>query len=389
MWLIFSQFFLLGCISFGGPAAHIGYFRNTFVEKLTWLTEKEYADLVALSQFLPGPGSSQVGFAIGYQKKGLLGGIVAFSAFTLPSFLLVIILASASSAFLSHDLFTSITHVLKLLAVVVVFDAILSMYKSFCQNNETVVICLLSAVILLVFPSVYSQLLVILLSAVYGYSNIKTVNPSSNTNEHHLKINPIAYVAFFILIVGFVVTPFLIKLSPEIQLFSQFFQAGGMVFGGGHVVLPLLQNIVSSELTAEQFLTGYAIAQAVPGPMFTLATYLGYFLLPDTPLLGALIATIAIFLPGFLLLIMCLNNWQVLSAKANLTSAIKGVNAAVVGLLISALYQPVFISAVSSGLDMALVLLGCYLLRGLKISVIKLIALFLFTALVKYLLIFM
>lgn len=382
MWLIFSQFFILGCLSFGGPAAHIGYFRKTFVEKLLWLTEKEYADLVALSQFLPGPGSSQVGFSIGYLQGGFLGGVTAFIAFTLPSFLLVLSVAATSALFVEHDLFEVIIHSLKLLAVVVVFDAVLSMYKSFCHSFKTVLLCFISAACLLIFPSLLSQVMVIIGAALFGYFYIKTNEPK--VDKSRLAFNKTAYAALFLFLIGLLLIPAVSFISAKLQVFSDFFQAGSMVFGGGHVVLPLLQNIVSEQLSADQFLTGYAVAQAVPGPMFSLASYLGYFMLPTVPILGALLATIAIFLPGFLLLLIFLKNWQVLAAKPTLSAAITGVNAAVVGLLISALYQPVFVSAVESSVDMALVLIGALLLSVYKVSVLKLIAFFLSTGLLLY-----
>lgn len=372
MWELFKTFFILGCISFGGPAAHIGYFRSTFVDKLTWLTEKQYADIVALSQFLPGPGSSQVGFAIGYHKAGLLGAILAFLGFTLPSILLMLILVMSAGQLSENTLFQAITHGLKLLAVVVVLDAVLLMYKNFCQDNKRIMLCLLSACVLLIWPGIISQISVLIFAALMGILYLK--NPAAM--KHSTSSLSISYFPLILFLLCLFIIPLFSAYSPLLSLFSEFFQAGSLVFGGGHVVLPLLQNIVAGQVSYDDFLTGYAMAQAVPGPMFTLATYIGYLMLPSAPLAGALVATIAVFLPGFLLLLSCLKHWQRLSQIPRLSAAISGVNAAVVGLLLSALYQPVFVSAVFNGLDMALVLVGFYLLRQCKLPIVALVAAF-------------
>jgi chromate transporter len=378
MWSIFKTFFALGCISFGGPAAHIGYFRKTFVQRLAWLTEKQYAEFVALSQFLPGPGSSQVGFAIGYHRAGLMGAFFAFLGFTLPSIVLMLLLVISAGLLADNTLFLSVIHGLKLLAVVVVFDAVLGMYKNFCKDNARIFLCLLTACVLLLWPSILSQLLVLMVAAVIGMLFLKEKSDLHN-NTTQLMNNVSSSINYFPLVIFLLLlflSPFLITFSPLFQIFADFFQAGSLVFGGGHVVLPLLQNIVLGQISQDQFLTGYAIAQAVPGPMFTFATYIGYFILPSSPVLGALVATLAVFLPGFLLLLSCLKNWKNLSAIPNLAAAISGVNAAVVGLLISALYQPVFSSAVIDGIDMALVLVGVYLLKTLKWPIVALVGVF-------------
>ena len=384
MWEIFKTFFILGCISFGGPAAHIGYFRETFVQRLAWLSEKQYADFVALSQFLPGPGSSQVGFAIGYHRAGLTGACCAFLGFTLPSIIIMLLLVISAGQLAGHHLFQSVIHGLKLLAVVVVFDAVLMMYKNFCKDNTRIFLCLLTATTLLVIPGLLSQILVLIIAALVGVFLLKdnTTEAPEKDPQNTIKvltssINHIPLILFLLLLFFLpTVTALLPSMPQAFSVFSDFFQAGSLVFGGGHVVLPLLQNIVEGQVSPDQFLTGYAIAQAVPGPMFTLATYIGYFILPSSPILGALVATIAVFLPGFLLLLSCLNHWQRLSKIPNLAAAINGVNAAVVGLLVSALYQPVFISAVFNGLDMALVLIGLYLLKCLKCPIMFLVLLF-------------
>ncbi|CCN73460.1 chromate efflux transporter [Vibrio nigripulchritudo] len=372
MFSIFKTFFLLGWVSFGGPAAHIGYFRNTFVEKLKWLSEAEYAQIVALSQFLPGPGSSQVGFALGYRKGGITGAIAAFLGFTLPSVILMLLLAVLSSQLTDSSVFQSIIHGLKLLAVVVVADATIGMYKNFCQQKVTIALCVVTAMALLLFPNLYTQMIVLVVAALVGQTLLRGDQVNTESREP-TQIRWLPLLLFAALLFGL---PVLDRLATEIQLFSDFYHAGSLVFGGGHVVLPLLQNIVGDQLSQDAFLTGYAAAQAVPGPMFTFATYIGYELLPASPILGALLATLAVFLPGFLLLLAVLNNWQELASRPKLSGAVAGVNASVVGLLLAALYQPVFTSAVLSGADMAVVVAGFYLLKQRKLPIVALVAFF-------------
>lgn len=371
MLAIFKVFFALGCISFGGPAAHIGYFRQAFVEKRKWLDENEYGQLVALSQFLPGPGSSQVGFALGYKKGGVWGGVMAFLGFTLPSVVFMLLLVFLSHSLTDSTLFQSVIHGLKLLAVVVVADATWGMYKNFCQSKLTVFLCLLTATILLVFSGVASQVAVLLFASVVGLKYLKSQPMSSN--EKAFKPNFLPLILFVILLFGL---PLVASSTPLVQMVSDFFTAGSLVFGGGHVVLPLLESMVGDQLSQDLFLTGYAAAQAVPGPMFTFATYLGYELWPQSPVLGALMATLAVFLPGFLLLLSVLKNWQSLASNQYVAGALRGVNAAVVGLLLAALYQPVFVSAVVSSVDFALILAGVYLLKQLKLPIVWLVLFF-------------
>lgn len=369
MFSIFKTFFWLGWISFGGPAAHIGYFRQTFVEKLKWLNDSEYAQIVALSQFLPGPGSSQVGFALGYKRGGLGGACAAFLGFTLPSVLIMLALAAASSQITDTSLFQNIVHGLKLLAVVVVADATWGMYKNFCQNKLSVGLCVATAIALLVAPGIATQMTVLVIAGLIGMQWLKSQS-TEHTDEFKPSVAPLAL--FAVLLFGL---PLVAHTLPMLGLFSDFFQAGSLVFGGGHVVLPLLQNIVGDQLSQDAFLTGYAAAQAVPGPMFTFATFIGYEL-SDTPILGALIATAAVFLPGFLLLLGVLKNWQALANKPVVSGAINGVNASVVGLLLAALYQPVFSSAVAAPIDVALIIAGFYLLKKLNLSILWMIGFF-------------
>ncbi|EGR0349942.1 chromate efflux transporter [Vibrio vulnificus] len=370
MLQIFKTFFWLGWISFGGPAAHIGYFRHTFVEKLKWISDEEYAQLVALSQFLPGPGSSQVGFGLGYKKGGLPGACAAFLGFTLPSVVIMLLLALVSSQVTDTALFQNVVHGLKLLAVVVVADAAWGMYKNFCKTPLTVGISVATAVALLVFSGIATQMVVLIIAALIGVIALKGENKAT---EHSFKpsLTPLLTFAALLLLL-----PLLATAQPLVQLFNEFYQAGSLVFGGGHVVLPLLQNIVGEQISQDAFLTGYAAAQAIPGPMFTFATYIGYVLHPSSPILGAVVATLAVFLPGFLLMLGVLKNWQLLAANPRVSGALQGVNASVVGLLVAALYQPVFTSAVSSGLDVGLILIGFYLQKQIKVPILALVLFF-------------
>ncbi|MCG9730135.1 chromate efflux transporter [Shewanella sp. Isolate13] len=378
MFQIFLRFFSLGLVSFGGPAAHIGYFRQTFVQELKWLDDKHYGSLVALSQFMPGPGSSQVGFAIGYHRGGLLGGIAAFLGFTLPSFILLFLLAVTSSQWLDYSFTQGIIHGLKLLAVVVVADAIWIMFKQFCQRKQAKLLMMFSCVIILLQPSMLMQFGLLIAAALVGRHYLSGERgDAADVATQSVKLN-FFYLSLFVgLLLASLV---MIALSTQTgitsltELFSQFYQVGSMVFGGGHVVLPLLQQSVGEAISNDQFLTGYALAQAVPGPMFALAAFLGAEIWIQQPLVGALVATLAIFLPGFLLMLVALKSWHVISAKPQITGAVAGVNAAVVGFLLAALYNPIFTSAVLSPLDMALVVLGFGLFKTVKPNIFILVA---------------
>ncbi|GHY13501.1 chromate efflux transporter [Vibrio cholerae] len=367
MLTIFKTFFALGWVSFGGPAAHIGYFRHTFVEKLGWVSEQEYAQFVALSQFLPGPGSSQVGFAIGYHRGGLAGAWAAFLGFTLPSVLIMLLLAGLSSHLLDTPLFEQVIHGLKLLAIIVVADACLTMYRNFCQQRLTAGLCVLTAVAITLAPSLLTQFAVLLLAALVGQARLA---PQASSSLEAFRPSWLSLLLFASLLLGL---QLLAASSPLVELFGHFFQAGSLVFGGGHVVLPLLQNALGDSLSTDQFLTGYAAAQAVPGPMFTLATYLGYVLTPEMPVVGALIATLAVFLPGFLLLLGVLKNWSALAQRPKVAGAMQGVNACVVGLLLAALYQPVWSSTVHAPLDWAALLVGFFLFKVLRLPLIGMV----------------
>jgi chromate transporter len=260
------------------------------------------------------------------------------------------------------------------LAVLVVADAAWGMYKNFCKSPLTVSLCIGTAIALLLFQSVASQILVLVIAAAVGVrylakGSVTQDKPAPATRS----FSWLPLASFFVLLLAL---PLIGAYSSSVQLFSDFYQAGSLVFGGGHVVLPLLQNIVGDQLTQDAFLTGYAAAQAVPGPMFTFATYIGYELMPSAPLFGAIIATFGVFVPGFLLLVGVLNNWQQLAAIPSVSGALIGVNAAVVGLLLSALYQPVFTSAVITPLDLCWVLLGGLLMKQFKLPIVWMVIYF-------------
>ena len=370
MWELFWRFLALGCISFGGPAAHLGYFRTVFVERLKWLDETAYGRLIALSQFLPGPSSSQVGFAIGYQRGGVAGGVAVFLGFTLPSFLLLFLLATAGGTLTDTVYFGGFVKGLKLLAVVVVADAVLGMYSTFCKSRLTGTLCILTASALLIVPSMAVQFTVLAACALVGWRFLRTPDAPSGGR---LRFSWLPLTLFFLFLIGL---PFLAGLSPKLDLFSRFYQTGSLVFGGGHVVLPLLQQTVGEALSIDRFLLGYAAAQAIPGPMFTLSAFLGAEMTPDQALAGALIAVLGIFLPGFLLIMAFHDTWETLARKPGAAGAVAGVNAAVVGLLLAALYQPVFVNAVFSPLDLSLAVIGFFMMRVIRLPILLLVTFF-------------
>jgi chromate transporter len=370
---IFWRFLLLGCVSFGGPAAHIGYFQRTFVKKLEWLSNDGYGKLISLSQFLPGPSSSQIGFAIGLQKAGLAGGIAAFLGFTLPSFILMYWLAVAVNLDNPASWLLSVISGLKLLAVVIVLDAVITMFRSFCKSRLSVLIVLLSVLILIIYQSFYTQMLVLLIAGLIGVTNTKI--PSEGVSIIHT-LKTISWLPLMLFASIFLISLGLSQYDSFAGLFATFYKNGSLVFGGGHVVLPLLQTSISDTLTEQQFLFGYAAAQGVPGPMFTIATFMGAQWLHTAPLSGAILATLAIFLPGFLLILAINNSWQSLLQHPKFIGASAGINAAVVGFLISALYDPVFTSAVHSYIDLSIVIIGFLSLRLFKPPILLLIGLF-------------
>ena len=378
---IFLRFLALGCISFGGPTAHIGYFQTTFVERLRWLNHDDYAKLVAVSQFLPGPGSSQVGFAIGLQRGGLAGGLAAFLGFTLPSFCLMLGLVYYLQTPTTAEWMAKVSQGLMLLAVVVVADALLNMSKQFCQSISTRWIAILSALILLSFTVAYLQIVLLFVAGLIGFiwhQSFSTATPSVGRTLNSKKTTVALMLFAMLFITSLAIQDYLTPLdSPILHLVASFYHSGSLVFGGGHVVLPLLQQNVASTLDTQQFLFGYAAAQGMPGPMFSLATYLGALVLPLSPLLGASLATLALFLPGLLLIYALHQQWTLLSANAPMAGAMAAINAAVVGILFSAWVNPVVSHGINqlSDVIVALLLLLAYRLFKLPIMLLILLSL--------------
>lgn len=369
-WKVFWEFLWLGCVSFGGPAAHVGYFHRRFVVRLGWLDEAAFARLLALTQFLPGPASSQLGFAIGRHRGGLAGGVAAFLAFTLPSFLIMVMVALYATRLPEAWLGGLVTG-LKWLAVVVVADAVLTLGGKFCRDRFTRGLALATALALWLLPGVGVQLLALAAAALIGLRWLKP-SPSAAAPETEATGGRVAWLPLA-LFAGAWLLLWLIDGGVMAGLARDFYSAGALVFGGGHVVLPLLEGFVGDAISQDQFLTGYATAQAVPGPMFSLAAYLGAQLAPATPWLGAGVATLAIFLPGFLLVLALSDAWRALAARPAMAGAVAGINAAVVGLLLAALYQPVFLSAVAGPRDLALVVLGFLALRSGRVPLLVLV----------------
>ncbi len=372
---VFWQFFLLGWTSFGGPAAHLGIFRQRFVVELKWLSETDYLQLIALSQFLPGPGSSQVGFAIGRQHAGITGGWAAFLGFTLPSFLILLWVALYQPAGESR-FYAQMILGLKLLAVVVVADATLKMFQGFCQTRATQATAILVAIFLLLLPFSWSQIAVLAVAFLMGAMFFKTdVLPAGRDLP-----NARPWFTQSLLLIGLVLVLshhfFPEMFTPTLEVFINFAQAGALVFGGGHVVLPLLQNSIGEQISNDLFLSGYAFAQAIPGPMFSVASFYGANLLPETPIMGAIVATLAVFLPGLLFMLALQHSWQNWAQKPQIQGGILLLNAAVVGLLIATLFTPVFTSAVINTVAMAWVLVGLLLLRIFQLKVLWLLPIF-------------
>jgi len=373
---LFQVFFRLGCTSFGGPAAHIGFFHRAFVEDRKWLSNDEFAAFVALCQFLPGPASSQVGFAIGYQRAGVAGAITAFTAFTLPSFLLLTTLALAP-ALLVDGFDVAIIQGLKVAAVAIVFHAVITMAKSLAPDTLRRLIAAGAAMVAILLPGLIGQMSAILVAAVLGGALLKTLPPMPSLNSYSGNQRQSS-----LLLCVFAVLLGLSFLSGDAlswhSIFGAFYQTGALVFGGGHVALPLLDAAVVQPgwVDANQFLGGYGAAQAVPGPMFTLASYLGA-MLPQGygGLAGAVVATAAIFLPGFLLLLAVLPWWRTILENAQLRGAVSGVNAAVVGVLAAALYSPIGVNTLLITLDWVLASICIVLLLRFRWSPLWILAL--------------
>ena len=358
-------FLKLGLSCFGGPIAHLGYFRDAFVTRRRWLDERAYADLVALCQFLPGPASSQVGFSIGLMRAGYLGGLAAWTGFTLPSAVLLVLFAYGVGS-LGGPVGTGLLHGLKLVAVAIVAQAVWGMARSLCPDRERASIAAVAALIVLFSPSSVAQIAAILLGAVAGLLWCRAAPPMTGGHVAmpvSRAVGTIALAASAVLLAAVLLLSGKVS-SPGFDRFAAFYRSGALVFGGGHVVLPLLREafVAPGWIGDDAFLAGYGAAQAVPGPLFTFSAYLGAMVTPQHAIVGAAFGLLSIFLPGILILVGTLPFWDAFRARAGAQAAMRGVNAAVVGLLGAALYNPVWTSSVKAPGDLAVALIGFVLL---------------------------
>ena len=340
----------LGFTSFGGPTAHLGYFHEEYIRRKKWLDEKTYAELVALCQFLPGPASSQVGIGIGVIRGGILGGIISFLGFTMPSVIALIIFALVVQGLDVSN--AGWIHGLKIVAVAVVAHAILGMAKNLIPDLSRKAIAIFAIAIVLLWQTAFAQVGVIMLAGILGYFLFRQVN-EGNASSFILPITRKLGIFCLTLFFGLlIILPILREITSSrlVAMFDSFYRAGALVFGGGHVVLPLLERefVPTSLISEEAFLAGYGATQAVPGPMFTFAAYIGAVM---DGWLGGFLATAAIFLPAILLVFGTLPFWNALRRNGKMKGAFMGMNAAVVGILISALYDPIFTSAIIEPID--------------------------------------
>jgi chromate transporter len=363
---VFGVFLKLGLMSFGGPVAHLGYFRQELVVRRKWIDEESYVDLVALCQFLPGPSSSQVGFSLGVLRgNGLLGGLAAWLGFTMPSALILLVFALSATA-LTGAVAEGFLHGLKLVAVAVVAQAVWGMTRTLTPDRSRTMIALAALVSVVIVGGSFGQIAAIALGAVAGlcFCRSEVARP---TGQLCFPVSRHGGAAALVLFVALLLMPLVVSgaAGQAIALFEAFYRSGALVFGGGHVVLPLLQAEVVGPhwVTNETFLAGYGLAQAVPGPLFTFAAYLGAAMSP-TPngVLGSAIALVAIFLPGVLLVYGMLPFWDELRSGQAAQAAMRGANAAVVGILGLALYNPIWTSGVRTPRDFALAMGGFLLL---------------------------
>ena len=360
---VFSAFLRLGVTSFGGPVAHLGYFRAEFVERRRWLSERAYADIVALSQFLPGPGSSQTGFAIGLMRGGALGGLAAWAGFTLPSAILMLLFAFGAGHIGQSTTGAGLLHGLKLVAVAIVAQAVLGMARSLCPDRQRASIAALATIPVLLAPGSLSQVGVIVAGGLAGLVFCRaTVEPADDAMAM-----PVSRTAGMVCLGGFfaLLAIAFIPAGGVLALWDAFYRAGALVFGGGHVVLPLLRDavVVPGWASDSSFLAGYGVTQAMPGPVFTFAAYLGAVSnIGPGGVLGSVIGLLAIFVPGTLAMAGTLPFWHALRGRPDAQSAMRGINAAVVGVLGAALYNPVWTGSVLRPSDCAIAIAGFVLL---------------------------
>jgi chromate transporter len=365
---VFLHFFSLGCTSFGGPVAHLGYFHERFVQRERWLTEASYADLVALCQLLPGPSSSQVGIGLGMLRAGWLGGCAAWIGFTLPSALLMI---AAAALLLGHPSWLSggVIDGLKVASVAVVAQAVMAMQRKLAPDRERLTLMVFSALLVLLLPTAWGQLLALLVGGFVGFTLLRSPHEQSSL-EQRLALplsRPVAFALLAVLFGLLLSLPWLSSTTQPvlIQQLSALVRAGGLVFGGGHAVLPFLEQSVVHQgwLGLDQFLIGYGLAQAVPGPMFSFAAFLGFQLEGGLHGIdGAALALMALFLPAFLLIGGILPLWCALGQLRGMRRVLVGINAAVVGILLAALFEPLWLASIRTTAEFSLALVAFLLL---------------------------
>lgn len=361
---VLVTFLKLGLTSFGGPIAHLGYFREEIVVRRRWVDDATFTDLVALCQFLPGPASSQVGVSLGLVRAGYWGALAAWTGFTLPSAVLMTAFAYGAGA-LGGSLSAGVLHGLKLVAVAIVGQAVWGMARTLCPDRPRASIACVAAVMILFSTSTLVQIGAIVWGGVAGLWLCRTATPFSSgplAMPVSQRVGAAALMSFLVLLVGL---PWVVGCSRDIAVFDAFYGSGALVFGGGHVVLPLLSKafVTSGWVSQDSFLAGYGAVQAVPGPLFTFAAYLGAVVGPSPEgIRGAALGLVGIFLPGILLLLGALPFWEVLRRRVGAQAAVRGINAAVVGVLGAALYNPLWISSIKSSVDFALALAGFVLL---------------------------
>ena len=367
---VFLTFLRLGCTSFGGPVAHLGYFRAAFVERRRWLDEATYADIVALCQFLPGPASSQVAVTLGILRAGLPGGLAAWAGFTLPSALLLILFALGVGPSASGS---GWLHGLGVVAVAVVAQAVSGMARSLCPDRPRATLMVAAACVMLLWPVALAQLVVLMAGASLGLAFLRqpVAAPVGHLDFGLRRSTATLALSVFLALLLLLPLAAAEAHSHALDLLARFYRAGALVFGGGHVVLPLLQQAVVPPgwIGGGRFLAGYGAAQAVPGPLFTFAAYLGAAMRPwPNGVAGGMLCLVAIYLPSFLLLIGVLPFWDALRRQASVQAALRGVNAAVVGLLLAALYTPVWTSAICRPADFGLGLAAFLLLAVWRLA---------------------
>lgn len=366
---IFLVFLKLGCLCFGGPIAHLSFFHHEFVERRKWVDEKTYMSLVALCQSLPGPASSQVAAALGMKERGIFGGIIALTGFLLPA-TLILILAAYGINFLSKGIDLHWLDGLKLAVVAIVAQAILSMSRKFCNDKKRFIILIIATIITLMFSGIWGQLFVIVIGAICGKFLLNEAENKTDFITSFVKINTRAmFLAWGLLLAGFFLLPLIEKFSPHafLQFFDIFFRTGALVFGGGHVILPLLQTqiVTPNFVNNDIFLVGYGLTQALPGPLFSFAAFLG-------TIMGGwsmgILCLIAVYLPSVLILLGVLPFWEKWRHHSKFQAILAGINAAVVGLLLGAFCTSVWTDAVHSVLDIIIVLAAFIALEYFKVS---------------------